>query len=126
MFRSALIAAALGTGAVGGAAVAAMPADAPMTWFVTCSADAFDHSVTGGRVIVGAEGYRSELIGPVAATREGAVRAAGEFGPLFASGPAYDIGAECEPTHASEIWTVGVPLCAPERAAAGHAPAFGC
>lgn len=108
-----------------GATFVAMSADAPMTQFVTCDVTDHGHAVFGGREIRGTDEYGRpyvvELVGPIAATNEGARLASVRLEAAY--GPAID--DRCEVTPIEDVWMVGLPMCDPARAIAGRT-LYGC
>lgn len=72
----------------------------PATWYATCANAGRTHPVLAGTLLVNGSGHTVELVGPVATSHEGAL--------AFARLAEQVMGDECEPTHMSEVWKIGV------------------
>lgn len=108
MFRTIALSTALaaGGGAVGYAT--ALPADQPFDYFVACPlGDYWDRAperepIFGGRVLVTYGDQVVELVGPVAATDNGAAAAAVDYSAAY--------GARCQPVPMWDVWKLSTPL----------------
>ena len=98
MIRALVLSAAMTASGLGGAAAANMSKDTAITWYVTCGSNDRAHPVLGGTAMVNGSGHRVELVGPVAATWEGAV--------TFAREATMIMGDDCEPTRMDDIWRI--------------------
>lgn len=99
MIRAIVMSAAMTASGLGGAAAShVMSEDTPMTWYVTCGSGERSHAVLGGTAMVNGYGHRVELVGPVAATFEGAV--------TFAREATIIMGDDCEPTRMDDVWRI--------------------